>query len=165
MRFISARTAVAGITIVILGGTVQLASAQRGAPAVDTRQAVVLSEAQRNQILAEMRGMLESVRGILFGLAQNDMEVVQKAAQASSVEATANAQLDQRLPKQFLQFRFLTHEAFRSLAAEARDGTRPADLLTKVASISSYCVGCHNAFRVVETAASTSRGPATTAPR
>ena len=165
MRSIWARTAVVAIAIVILGGTRQLASAQRGDPAVDTRQRVVLPEAQRHQILAEMRGMLESVRGILFGLANNDIAAVQKAAQASSVDTTANVQLDQLLPKQFLQFRLLTHEGFRSLAAEARDGTRQADLLTKVASISSYCVGCHNAFRVVEAPASPSRSSATPAPR
>lgn len=163
MRCMWARTAVVAITIVIAEGTLQLASAQRGDPAIDTRQRVVLSVAQRNQILAEMRGMLESVRGILFGLAQNDIAAVQKAAQASSVGTAANAELDQRLPKEFLQFRFMTHQAFGSLAAEARDGTRPADLLTKTASISSYCVGCHNAFRVVETA-SPGRSSAT-APR
>jgi cytochrome c556 len=165
MRSIWARTAVVAITIVILGSTPQLASAQRGDPAVDTRQRVGLPEAQRNQILAEMRGMLESVRGILFGLAHNDMAAVQRAAQASSAEATANAQLDQRLPKQFLQFRLLTHEGFKSLAAEARAGASQADLLTKVAGITSYCLGCHNAFRVVDTAASPSRSSATPAPR
>ena len=99
MRSIWARTAVVAIATVILGGTQQLASAQRGDPAVDTRERVVLTEAQRNQILAEMRGMLESVRGILFGLANNNNAAVQKAAQASSVETTANAQLDQRAPQ------------------------------------------------------------------
>jgi cytochrome c556 len=152
--------AVVAIAIVIFTGAPQLAYAQRGDPAVDTRQRVVIPEAQRHQILAEMRGMLESVRGILFGLANNDMAAVQKAAQASSAEATANAQLDQRLPKQFLQFRLMTHDGFRSLAAEARNGARQADLLTKVAGITSYCVGCHNAFRVVESAASSSRSSA-----
>ena len=59
MRSIWARTAVVAIAMVILGGTRQLASAQRGDPAVDMRQRVVLPEAQRHQILAEMRGMLE----------------------------------------------------------------------------------------------------------
>src|SRR5262245_36589970 len=135
MRFGWSRTAVVAITIVSLGGWAQPASAQRGGPPVDTRQRVLLTEAERHQILAEMRGMLESVRGILFGLANNDIAALEKAAQASSAEATANAQLDQRLPKQFLQFRLMTHDGFKSLAAEARAGTRQADLLTKVASI------------------------------
>ena len=147
-------TAVAMITAVTLGVVPRLASAQGGDPAVDVRQRVEIPAAQRNEILAEMRGMLESLRGILFGLAMDDLAAVRKAAEASSVEAAANPELDQRLPKGFLQFRLQTHQGFDSLAVEAGKGSSQAVLLTKLAGITNNCVGCHRAFRVVEAPAS-----------
>ena len=159
-RWARTATTVAMITAVTLGVAPRLANAQGGDPAVDVRQRVEIPRAQRNEILAEMRGMLESLRGILFGLAIGDLAAVRKAAAASSVEASANPELDRRLPKVFLQFRFQTHDGFNSLADEARSGSAQAVLLTKVAGITNNCVGCHQAFRVVEAPASSRQGPA-----
>jgi cytochrome c556 len=157
-RWARRATAFAMIMAVTLGVAPRLVRAQGGAPAVDVRQRVEIPQAQRNEILAEMRGMLESLRGILFGLAAGDMAAVRTAAEASSVEATANPELDRRLPKGFLQFRYQTHEGFNSLAIEARSGSTQANLLTKVAGITNNCVGCHRAFRVVEAPASPRQG-------
>lgn len=164
-RWVRTAAAVAIITAMTLGAAPRLVTAQGGDPAVDTRQRVEIPQAQRNEILAEMRGMLESLRAILFGLAMGDLAAVRKAAEASSVAATANPELDRRLPKGFLQFRFQTHEGFDSLAAETRAGSTQTLLLTKVAAITNNCVGCHQAFRVVEAPASPRQGPAPPAPR
>jgi cytochrome c556 len=153
------------ITAVTLGVAPRLVKAQGGDPSVDVRQRVEIPQAQRNEILAEMRGMLESLRGILFGLARGDLAAVREAAETSSVEASANPELDRRLPKVFLQFRFQTHEGFNSLAAEARTGSTQAVLLTRVAAITNNCVGCHRAFRVVEVPASPRQRPVPAAPR
>ena len=145
-----ARTAVTALAIVGLGTMAGAASPQRNASAADVRQRVTLPRSERDQILAEMRGMLESVRGILFGLASKDMPAIEKAARTSAVRETANPELDKTLPEGFLRFRLQTHQGFQALADQAHTGGTEAELIRKLATLTNNCVGCHGAFRVVE---------------
>ncbi len=136
--------------ILALTGVAGYAAAPRSESAADTRQRLVLPPAQRNEILAEMRQMLGSLRGILYGLAGNDMRMVENAAQVSGVGGAALPQLGKQLPEEFLKFRRQTHEGFNRLADKAKSGGNREAIIKELAALSNNCVGCHNAYRVVE---------------
>ena len=135
------RKTIAAVAVTLVGITGQLAHAQRGDSSSDTRQRVALTPVQRNQILAEMRGMLESMRGILFALASNDIAAVAKAAQPSTVEASANPELDKRLPEGFLKFRRQTHQEFTLLTGQSRAGATQPEMLRRLAGITNELCG------------------------
>ena len=160
-----ARGALGTMALVLLGTAAGMAAAQRGGPVTDTRQRVTLPRAERDQILAEMRGMLESVRGILYGLANDDIPMIEQAAQASAVPASGSPELDKGLPEGFLRFRVQTHLSFQSLAAQARAGDSRDEIIRRLATITNACVGCHGAYRVVEGPALAPGAAAPTAPR
>lgn len=143
-------TGVVLVGVLILLSVAGYAGEARSGPSTDTRQRVTLPRAQRNEILAEMRQMLGSLRGILYGLAANDMRTVENAAQVSGIEGAANPQLRKGLPDRFLQFRLQTHEGFNRLADKAKAGGNREDVIKELAALTNNCVGCHNAFRVEE---------------
>lgn len=144
------RTLVLALTFVGLATSETVAGDQRVAATVDSRQRITLPANGRVQILAEMRGMLESVRAVLFALSSHDMPAVERAARASAVDATANPDLDRVLPEGFLRFRLQTHQAFQALADHAHANGPEVEVIKELATITNNCVGCHGAFRVVE---------------
>ena len=144
-------TGVVVIGMIVLVSVAGLAGAPQGEPSTDTRQRLTLPAAERNEILAEMRQMLASLRGILYGLAANDMPTIETAARASGMQESAFPPLRKSLPEGFLKFRLQTHRGFDSLARKAREGGTREDIIKELAALTNNCVGCHGAYRVVET--------------
>ena len=126
------------------------AGAPRSEPPTDTRQRLALPRAQRDKILAEMRQMLGSIRGILHGLAANDMPTIERAARVSGMERAADPELKKRVPEGFLKFGLQTHEGFDRLADKAKAGATREDIIKEMAGLTNNCVGCHGAYRVDE---------------
>lgn len=135
------------VTIVVAGvffirGQVQ--------PSSDGRQSIVLTETERNLVLAEMRGLLASVQGAVEGLAGNDMKRVAQAARPSGSAAAQQVPpgLMAKLPLQFKQMGMTAHQGFDELVIGAESG-EPADmLLTRLGSQMKNCVACHASFRL-----------------
>ncbi|HEX7124815.1 MAG TPA: hypothetical protein VF406_03430 [Thermodesulfobacteriota bacterium] len=150
-----ARAAVAAaLTVITVGfaaGSPNLGRADTPSPA-DTRQRLALPAGPRDQVLAEMRHMLESVNGILGGLADGDMRAVEKAARASGMAAAGNVnpQIRQRLPQAFLKLGMGTHKAFDALADTMAAGGTREDALRGLTEITSRCVSCHATYRLDE---------------
>ena len=155
-RGITMRAGLMGTSVVMIGMIVLVrvagfAGTPRSELSSDTRQRLTLPRTQRNEILAEMRQMLGSLRGILYGLEANDMRTVEGAARPSGMEALASSRLSKELPERFLKFRLQTHKGFDSLADKAKAGGTREDIIKELAALSNNCVGCHGAYRVVET--------------
>jgi cytochrome c556 len=147
-RWIGVGVVVMGV--VMLAGVAGYAGTPRDEPSSDTRQRIPLPRTQREKILAEMRQMLGSIRGILHGLAANDMPTIERAARVSGMERAADPELKKRVPEGFLKFGLQTHQGFDKLADKARVGGTREDIIKELAALSNNCVGCHGAYRVDE---------------
>lgn len=118
--------------------------------AADGRQAIVLGEADRDFVLAEMRALLGAVQGVAAGAAANDTKAVASAARSggSAVAHGVPPALMASLPLEFKQWGLSVHSAFDDLAAAAEAG-EPADWqLGRLSKLMETCVGCHATYRL-----------------
>jgi len=116
----------------------------------DGRTAIVLTPGERDLVLLEMRGFLESVQAITTGLAEKDMATI--AENASKVGmATAGAvptTLMAKLPLEFKTLGMATHEAFDNLAREAQDMGDGQVVLSSLGELMNNCTTCHAGYRI-----------------
>jgi hypothetical protein len=150
MRAALIGTGVVAMGLIMLAGVAGYAGAPRSEPSTDTRQRLTLPRAQRDKILAEMRQMLGSIRGILHGLADNDLPTIERAARVSGMERAADPELKKKVPEGFLKFGLQTHQGFDRLADKAKAGATREDIIKEMAALTNNCVGCHGAYRVDE---------------
>lgn len=142
-----------GLAAAALGllGVLGATAAETPAPA-DARQRIVLVPAARDRILAEMRAMLESLGGVVQGLAAGDLAAAEKAARAAGMAAAADVQpeIKGQLPPGFRELGMQTHLAFDRLADGLRAGASRDGALRSVADVTARCVACHAAWRLDE---------------
>jgi cytochrome c556 len=115
----------------------------------DGRSAVLLTQNERNKVLGEMRGLLETVQVVVQAATMGDMEA---AAAASSAVGMVAAQAESpaliaKLPFEFKTLGMSTHKAFDSLAATAQGTDDPNVVLTELGRIMDNCVTCHSGYR------------------
>jgi len=124
---------------------------------LDTREIIPLNQMQRENVLAEMRALLIASQGVIEGLALDDMQVVQDAANTASMKAQGtieNKQNMQRLgmgrvlPLEFRQMGQSTHLAFGEIAQMAADGKLAMDIQLKLVETMNTCVACHSAYQI-----------------
>jgi hypothetical protein len=136
------------VTIAVLG-----AMFVRGntAPAPDGRTAIILTPAERDVVLAEMRGMLTAVRDVADGLAGNRRADVVRAAGDAGGAATHRAPvaLLAKLPLEFKRMGMSLHAGFDELAAAAaaEQGEATGALLGRLTGQLNQCVACHQIYR------------------
>lgn len=116
----------------------------------DNRTAVVLPVAERNLILAEMRGMLASTQAILEAANQGDARRVAQAARASGMAAAAdvNPALMARLPLEFKSLGLSVHRDMDEIAKAAEGGTASPEIMKMVSNALLKCVACHAAWQL-----------------
>lgn len=116
----------------------------------DGRMAIILPAGERDLVLAEMRGFLESLQAITEGLAEKDMVAIYASAhEVGMINAQAvPASLMSKLPLDFKNLGMKTHQAFDGVAMEAKDMGDEHIILTKVSEIMLNCTACHAAFRL-----------------
>lgn len=138
--------------VIVLGLLGSSAAVEPRASSTDTWQRLVLAPAQRDKLLAEMRLMLQSVSGIVQGLAANDLPAVEKAARASGMAAAADVdpQIEKLLPRQFLELGMQTHRGFDKLADQIKAGGSRDDTIRRLAELTGNCVACHATYRLDE---------------
>lgn len=119
----------------------------------DGRKAVVLTAQEHDLVLMEMRAMLQSVQGVVQGLAHDDMTAVAKAARASGMGAAADTSpaLMAKLPLEFKQLGLSVHKNWDGLAQLVEHGASEDEILTRLNAQLSSCVGCHAGYRLLST--------------
>lgn len=130
-----------GVKFVVLGNT---------APADDGRTAVLLSPAERQMVLAEMRTLLEATQQVTEGLAKNDMQQVIDAATpvGSTAIATVDFTLRTKLPLEFKQLGFATHYAMDDIVSMAKAGESANRIQLKLTETMNNCIACHVSFQL-----------------
>lgn len=141
-----------GATLVGALALVGTARLEAGEPTPDTRQRIVLPAVGRDKILSEMRVMLQSLGGVLHGLAANDLPAAEKAARVSGIQTAADVdpEIKQRLPRPFLQLGMQTHQAFDRVADQIKAGGSRDQALGALAALTANCLACHAAYRLEE---------------
>lgn len=144
------RTAVAAFAgLGIIWGVVGTGSGQ---PPGDPRQRLTLPPQGRDKVLAEMRHMLESVNGVLRGVAAGDLAAAEKAARAAGTAMAVEmdpAMMQQLLPA-FRELGLQTHRAFDELADRLKAGGTGEDAIRGLAGVTGNCVACHALYRLDE---------------
>lgn len=120
------------------------------APSSDGRRAILLSPAERDLVLGEMRTMLGSVQGIVQGVHANDLKKLASAARASGMAAAVDLDpgLMAKLPLEFKQLGMSVHHGFDDLADAVDKGASASDALARLEVQLVTCVACHASFRV-----------------
>ncbi len=144
------------LILVIAGGGSYLAMTKNSvAQDDDARTAIVLTAAERNLVLGEMRAFLESVKLITQGIANKDMKTIQAAGRKMGMAAAAGVppSLADKLPVSFKKLAGATHKGFDAMATEAADIGDEKAILVKLGVLLNNCTTCHSSYRFeVETA-------------
>jgi len=124
--------------------------------AEDTRTPVYLSEDRRVEVLAEMRGFLEGVNGIMGALAGRDMKAVAKIARANGRQQmrTQRQQSGRRgpgfeAPQAFRVMAQTLHDAFDQIALDAESMGDPQLTMEQLSTATATCTACHASYRLV----------------
>ena len=115
----------------------------------DGRSAIMLSAGERDLVLGEMRGFLESIQAIAAALATDDMAAVAASARAvgAGTIGAVPVTLMGKLPLEFKALGRSTHVAFDDLANEATDMGNSKVMLSKLGELMKKCTSCHAGYR------------------
>jgi len=130
-----------GIKIIVLGNT------EKGD---DGRTAVILTPAERQAVLGEMRMLLEASQTIVEALAENDMTAVERTARplGASAIATVDFALRTKLPLDFKKLGFATHYAMDDIADMASEKKPAREIQLKLAETMNNCIACHAMYQL-----------------
>ena len=119
------------------------------APGGDGRTAILLTVAERDFVLAEMRAMLGAVQGVAEAIAAGDTAAAAKAAGAAGIsfEHSVPMTLMGKLPLEFKRQGMAMHAGFDEIAAAAAKGEAAPALTARLAGQLNLCLGCHQSFR------------------
>ncbi len=142
---------VAGILAIALGGMsyVFLIKGQT-APYADGRVSVLLTSAERNAELASMRGILESVQGIIENAAAGDYKTASELASAQGMSAfnQEDPAVVGKLPAGFKSLGIGQRTAFDDLASFLETTDNAQDVMDEISTMMLNCVACHQAYRL-----------------
>ncbi len=116
----------------------------------DGRTSIVLTSGERNLVLAEMRGFLESVQEIVEAVPRGDLKAAQAAARRVGRVNLDDvpASLLRKLPVEVKRLGLDTHRKFYKLADDIHQGLDGGKILPRLADIMTNCVGCHAGYRL-----------------
>ena len=117
----------------------------------DGRQVLQLTPEERNMVLAEMRGFLVAVQGVIAATNTGDMAAAAEAARKVGMAAQTSipAGLITKLPLAFKKLGFDTHRKFDRLALDAEQLGDPDHTRTQLAELMTNCIGCHATYSIV----------------
>ncbi|MEW8509168.1 MAG: hypothetical protein AB2598_21015 [Candidatus Thiodiazotropha sp.] len=149
MRVKSCCIAAALFLLVIVGMLYKFLWQGEVVPASDGRSAIQLPQAERDLVLAEMRGFLQAVQTILIAAEGGDTEGIADAARevGATQQQGMPGTLVKRLPAGFKMLGFDTHRRFDQLALDAEQLGDTQHSLQQLAELMSNCVSCHASYR------------------
>ena len=116
----------------------------------DGRTAIIVSSVEREQILGEMRGMLEAVQTIIVANNAGDLNSVAVAAWEVGKENMdpRSAEFATKLPMSFRKLGMDTHMKFDLLAMDAEQIESTEQVYQQLGVLTGNCVACHRAYRL-----------------
>ncbi len=116
----------------------------------DGRTAIVLQVAERDFVLAEMRGLLSATQGILDGANKGDMQHIARSAGAAGMAGAAdvNPALMTKLPYEFKALGMDVHRDMDEIAKAAGEGKPTSEVLEMLSATLTKCVACHSVWQI-----------------
>lgn len=117
----------------------------------DTREPLHLTTDERAHLRAGMRAFLESIAGIVQGLATNQMNVVGESAKKAGTSMVHDVPLSValKLPPEFVMMSLTTHQKFDALAHDAQDPGTKLSVLKTLDDVLAHCTACHATYLVI----------------
>ncbi|KHD09137.1 hypothetical protein PN36_12710 [Candidatus Thiomargarita nelsonii] len=133
------------LRFIVLGQTLPASQA-------DKRTAIIVTEAERTFMLANMRAMLVGTQQILQASLNQDMPAVIAAAELLGMKKThhTSSGLTGKLPLGFKKLALSTHRAFDQIALDGKDLGDKEHSLEQLNEILARCVACHAAYRLIK---------------
>jgi hypothetical protein len=118
-------------------------------PSTDSRIAVALTHAEREQILAEMRRWLKAVHGVLDGIVVQDLSRAERSARTvgMAMAVDVNPVIMTKLPLTFKAMGMSVHRNFDALADGIQSGERGDQVMRRLSDLTGRCAACHDGFR------------------
>jgi cytochrome c556 len=118
----------------------------------DNRQAVLLSPAEKNMVLGEMRTILKAVDGVINALPDKNLATASAAARSAGMSMAVDASpgLIAKLPIQFKALGMSLHKDFDDLASGIEKGIPERQIIQHLGKITNKCIACHSAYRFSE---------------
>lgn len=116
----------------------------------DGRSEIKMAGENREFVMAEMRGFLESVQKINEGMAKDDpalIEGVGKQSGTCRVETVPQG-LVRSLPFEFKQMGLETHKLFDEMAKMAQEKYDRRQIQLKMNELLNNCVACHKTYKI-----------------
>ncbi len=109
-----------------------------------------LSKNNRDFVLAEMRGFLESVQLINNGIVNNDVSKVIEGGKKSggSVIAHAPQGMMASLPMGFKKIGFATHDLFDEFSKTTKENFNTANTQKQLDVLLNKCIACHRTYKI-----------------
>lgn len=118
--------------------------------AKDGRTEIKMKKENREFVMTEMRGFLESVQTINKGIAKNDPKIIEKVAENSGsckIDAVPQGMI-KALPFGFKQMGFETHALFDEIAKMAKEKYDRQQTQEKMNQLLNNCVACHKTYKI-----------------
>lgn len=128
--------------------TLPARAADRPAPRTDNRMVVMVTAAEREQSLYEMREMLHGMFNIHNALSRSDMKGVATASRSMGpLLNRIPPNMRERLPTEFLEMGNALKETFETIARDAEQKQSIPLTQAQLAEVMAYCSGCHDSFQ------------------
>lgn len=117
----------------------------------DGRTEILLAQAERDQILEEMRHLLKAVDGVIRGLGEStsDLKAMETAARGAGMNMAADVDpvIMAKLPLPFKQMGMSIHKDMDALADAIVQNETPQQILRRLSSMTTRCTACHDMYR------------------
>jgi hypothetical protein len=115
----------------------------------DNRVAIITTKENKEFVMAEMRGFLETVKAINDGMIENNPDKIIVAAHKAGGAATehAPAGLLKVLPISFKKLGFDTHDKFDELAETVKTRYDKDQTQKQLSNILGNCTSCHQSYK------------------
>ncbi len=115
----------------------------------DARTVILLDRNERDLVLSEMRGFLESLQQVTSGISSDDMKLVAASARKSGMGSQSDVpgSLVGKLPLAFKQLGLDTHTKFDELALDAEQLGDRDHALAQMNTLLMNCISCHATYR------------------
>jgi hypothetical protein len=116
----------------------------------DNRITVKYAPDLRELVLSEMRDYLEVINKIQHGLADNNPELIVKAAsrQGQASLADTPARLLKLSPLACKQMGFQGHDLFQAIADSAKVNFKPETTIKQMVQLTNNCIACHRTYKI-----------------
>ncbi len=134
---------IAGASYIFMKGTAS-------APSEDGRQAIALLDREKAYVLDEMRGLLETMQGVLLALEENDMKDLAETAAKSGMVNMKNTpkSLLFKMPMSFKTLGRGMHAGWDKIAEEAQGMGNKDKIISLLGEQLGRCTACHSSYRL-----------------